>query len=483
MAIESISKILGSGSGIDIGALVTSLVDAQYGFKQQEIAQREQKLEAQISGVSQLRSAITSFDKALKALVSGGTLSTQPVSADPEAVKATLMPGASVKDFNTAVGVVQLASGQASTYNTAMARDQEFRGGSLTIQFDSNRSGAFDNADRSVQVDIVAGDTLETIVGKINATADVGVTASLVNDGSGARLVIKGNGIGADQAFRITGQNSGVVGGGGRKSLADLSLNPTTTTNFTTGVRAQDAIVTMDGARYTRSSNTISDLIPGVKLELLEVTTAPVAISAERATSAMTEGVTNFVDAYNEILGIIREQNDPFTGALRLDTAVETLQRDLARLTTVPLIPAGKPGSPRTLADLGVATQRDGTLTVDSARLSKVLADYPEAVDAIFAAPKTGSTDGISAQLNLIAERIAPSKIQKNKTGLDASAETYDKQLRRLEDERTRATDQAEQMRERLTRQFSGMDARVAAYKSTMSFMENQIKAWNRSDS
>lgn len=479
MAVESITKILGSGSGIDIGALVTSLVDAQFSVKKQEIAKREQALTAQISGISQVRSAITSFDAALKALVGGGTLSTQATSSDPGAVGVSALPGATLSPTEAVVGVVQLASGQASTYNTAMARDQQFRGGTLTIQFDSDKSGAFGGGDRSVAVEIAAGDTLETVVRKINATPDVGVTASLVNDGTGARLVIKG-GIGADQAFRITGANGG--DGAAGQDLGTLDLDPATSANFTTGVRGQDAVVTLDGARYTRNTNTITDLLPGLKLELLATTSAPVTIAAERATAAMTEGVTNFVDAFNEILAVVREQNDPFAGTLRLDNAVETLQRDLAKLTTTDLIPAGKPGAPRTLADLGVATQRDGSLRVDSARLAKALTDFPEAVEAIFAPAKTGSTDGLSAKLSQIAERMAPSRVQANKTGLDASAETYGKQLRRLEDERTRASDQAEQMRERLTRQFSGMDARVAAYKSTMSFMENQIKAWNRSD-
>lgn len=478
MAIESITKILGSGSGIDIGSLVSSLVDAQFAVKAQELARREQALTAQISGVSQLRSAITNFDTALKGLVTGGTLSVQPVSADPASIKVSALSAGNVAKTNTAVGVVQLASAQASTYNTGMVTTQAFRGGTLTFQFDSDKSGGFNGGDRTATVDIATNDTLDTVVQKINA-AGMGVTASTVTDGDKVRLVLKG-GMGADQAFRVTGQDSG-GGGGGRQSLTTLNLDPATTTNFTSGVRAQDAIVTLDGARYTRTSNTITDLLPGLKLELLKVTTAPVGITADRPTTALKEGVTNFVDAYNEILSIVQDQNDPKGGALRFDSATETLNRELARLTTTVLIPAGKPGAPRTLADLGVATQRDGTLKVDSARLTKVLTDFPEAVDAIFAPAKAGSPDGLSAALSKIATRIAPEATKKE--GLNVSADLYAKQMRAVEDARTRATDQAEQMRARLTQQFASMDSRVAAYKSTMTFMENQVKAWNRSDS
>lgn len=474
MAIESIAKTLGSGSGIDIGALVTSLVEAQFAAKNQEIARREEKLDAQISGVSTLKSAITNFDAALKSLTKGGTLATQPISADENSVKVSLLPDATIKDLNASVGVTQLASAQASTYNGVMARDQQFRGGTLTIQRDSDKSGGFSGADSSVQVQIAAGDTLEAVVGKING-ANAGVTASLVTDGDGVRLVVKGQ-VGADQAFRITGANSGLPSGG-RQSLATLSLDPANTTNFTTGARAQDARVTMDGATYTRNSNTITDLIPGLKLELIKVTAAPIRLSAEKPAAALSEGVTNFVDAYNEMLAVVKEQDDPFLGVLRLDNAVDMMRRDLAQLTTKGLIETTKTGAPRTLADLGVATARDGTLSIDSTKLAKAIADFPAEVEAMFSPARAGSNEGLSAALGAIAKRMTD-----RKSGLTVSAETYDKQLRTLEDAKMKASEDAEALRERLTRQFSTMDARTAAYKSTQTFLDNQIKAWNRSD-
>ncbi|PAX07927.1 flagellar filament capping protein FliD [Sphingomonas lenta] len=491
MAVESITKVLGSGSGIDLGALVTSLVDAQFSVKTKEFTRREEKLEAQISGISTIRSAITGFNSALKALVSGGSLATQPISANPNAVAVSTLPGATLKDMETAVGVVQLASAQASTTNKSYAAATTFKEGTLKISFTGAGTEA---APQEVTLTIAPGRTLQNVADQINADAGLAgrLTATLVADGAGSRLVLKSSD-GADKAFTVQATDTpnraptlfdpGYVNNGEtlRGFTVDTGVTPSSEGAYT-GVRGQDAIVTLEGVQYRRPSNTITDLVPGIKLELLSATTAPVEISAKRASSSLSEGVTNFVDAYNEMLGIVRDQNDPFTGALRMDGAVEALQRDLARLTTAALIPEGRAGAPRTLADLGVATQRDGSLVVDSARLAKALADYPEAVEAIFAPPRTGSTDGLSAQLNLIAERVAPTKAIGFRTGLDASAQTYGQQKTRLEQERERATEQAEQMRERLTRQFSGMDARVAAYKSTMTFMENQIKAWNRSD-
>ncbi len=93
MAVESITKTLGSGSGIDLKALVASLVDAQYAAKTAQITAKADTLTAQISGVAKLKSAITGFDSALKSLVKGGTLATQPTSSNVGVLGVSLIAG------------------------------------------------------------------------------------------------------------------------------------------------------------------------------------------------------------------------------------------------------------------------------------------------------------------------------------------------------------------------------------------------------
>lgn len=479
MAIESIAKTLGAGSGIDIGALTTSLVDAQFAAKNKLFEQREEKLAAQISGVAKLKSAITGFDQALKTLIKGGTLRTRPVSADPAAIKASPLPGSAVADQQVSVTVTQLASPQASTTNDPVARDAAFRPGTLTLRFgrdevdaDGNVTG-FTPGDSAVTIDITAADaTLEGIATKINA-ANAGVTAALVNDGAGARLTIKGAS-GEAQAFEITGADSDPLGEG--RSLATLDVGRTSTTT-TTGTRARDAVVTMDGARFTRATNAVTDLIPGVKLELLKTTAAPVALTSAKPTAELTAAITDFVDTYNEMLTLLKEQNDPFSGALRTDTAVAGLSRSLARLTTTQLLPVSVEGAPRMLADLGVSTARDGRLSVDAARLAGVMTKFPGAVEEMFAEGATAASNGLSAALGAIAKRMTDKS-----AGLDASAATYAKQKANLAEAKAKSAEQATAYKDRLTRQFATMDARTAAYKSTQTFLDNQIKAWNRSD-
>ena len=493
MAIESIAKTLGSGSGIDISALVTSLVDAQFAAKNAEFARREEKLGAQISGVSALKSAITNFDAALKSLTGGGTLATSPVSADPSSIKVSLLPDATVKNLNAAVAVTQLASAQASTTNKSYDAAVLFKEGTITIGFTKAGPDAAAQP-KDVTLAIAAGRTLQQVADQINGSGQLGgrVTAALVKDGAGSRLVLK-TVEGADKAFTVTATDrpnraatvvppSPAYTNNG-ETLDGFDVDPGVTAGGTgafTGVAARDAILTMDGAQYTRGGNTVTDLIPGLKLELLKVTAAPVGLSSSKPTAALSEATTNFVATYNEMLAVIKEQNDPFTGVLKTDTGVSFLQRSLARLTTDVLVDTGVAGAPRTLADLGVRTSRDGTLSVDAARLTKVVADYPAAVEAMFAQATGPASRGLSAALSAITKRVT----DKNDEAalFNSSTATYTKQLDSLSRAKEKAAEQADALRERLTRQFATMDARTAAYKSTQSFLDNQIKAWNRSD-
>lgn len=479
MAIESIAKTLGAGSGIDVGALVTSLVEAQFAGKTQALTEKSEKLEAQISGVAKLKSAIAGFNTALKSLVSGGSLASTLASSNETAVKASFVTGTTPRDLSASITVNQLASAQVSTTNTAVAANTAFKTGTLTLRMgrdvvDANGNvTGFTASGSAISISIGSGDaTVAGVAAKINA-AGAGVTAKVITDANGQRLSISGAS-GAAQAFEIS-TSDGVFSSG--QSLSAFAVSRTSTTT-TTATRARDAVVTMDGVQYTRTTNSVTDLIDGVKLDLAGTTTAPASITTTKPTGALTDAVNNFVATYNEMLSLLKEENDPVNGALRSDNAVRTLSAELKRLSTVSLAPASVAGAPRTLADLGVATARDGTLSVDPTRLSKALATYPAQVEAMFA-ERTGTTEaGLSKALSAIADRMASSV-----TGLGASAATYTRQKAALAQTQAKLDDAEEALRARLTKQYAAMDARTSAYKATMAFMDNQIKAWNRSDS
>src|SRR4051812_25882158 len=126
MAIESIAKTLGTGSGIDIKSLVGQLVDASFANKNASLTAKEDKLTAQISKASEIKSSISDFASALSQLTAGGTLATQPTSSNTGTVKATRLPGATLAGINASIEVRQIAQGQ-------VASTAAFAGGASTV--------------------------------------------------------------------------------------------------------------------------------------------------------------------------------------------------------------------------------------------------------------------------------------------------------------------------------------------------------------
>lgn len=465
---SSVLTTLGTGSGIDTASLVSSLVQAQFDVKNRQLTAKADALTTQISAVAKLKSGITGFDAALRTLAKSGSLSTQPTSSNA-AIRASASPGATIAALSGTLRVDQLAAAQAATTNTPVARGAAFRTGSLSLQFGTDGAGGFTaGSTAAITIDITAADTtLDGIAAKINA-AKAGVTASVVDDGSGARLTIKGA-TGAAQAFELTGTDSDPNATG--MSLSGLSVGRNAT-GTTIGTTAADAVLTLDGATFQRSSNTVSDLIAGVKLELSG--TGTTTLGSSTPTDALSQAVGNFVETYNQLQAIVRDDVNPVNGVLKTDTTVASMARSLGRLTTSVLNASAAPGAPRTLADLGVTTNRDGTLSLDQAKLDKILASQPGAIEKMFAYGSGRATDGVSGALGAIVAQVTS-----RTAGLDVSTTRYTKSRSDITDQQTKATDAADQMKTRLTAQFAKMDAIVAQYKSTQSFLKSQVDAWN----
>ena len=468
-ATTSITTTLGVGSGIDVTGLVQSLVDNSFAVKNKQLTTKADALTARISGLAKLKSGITGFDSALKSLVSGGTLATQPSSSNAGVVSVSALAGAKIGKLSANLRVETLAAAQAATSTTAVSTTAGFPAGTLAITMGSTTPASPPTA----TITVAQGATLDQIAAQINGQA-VGITATVIGDGNGARLSLKGA-TGASQAFAIRATDDAAPAAGD-PSLTSLAVNDGAG-GMDVGSTATDAVVYLDGARFTRSSNTINNLLTGVRLDLKSTSPTAVTLGSAPPTSALSQAVGDFVETYNQLQAVIKEQIDPATGVLKTDTAVSQMARSLATLTTTQLT-SDISGAPNKLADIGIGTNRDGTLAIDSVRLSKVMATYPAAVEAIFASGTGASGGGLSAALSAIATRVT------DKTyGIDASTSRYTKQQTVIADQQTKATSDAATMKTRMTQQFGLMDAKVAAYKSTQTFLDNQIKAWNKSDS
>ena len=467
-ATQQLLSSLGTGSGVDTDTLVSSLVKAEFAAKNDALIAKAAQLTTQISGVSSLKSAVAGFASALQTLSTGGALSTQPVSSNTGVLTAAALPGAKLAGLASSIQVSRLAAAQ--TARTADGHAFSRRGaaqftGTLTLSVGTpDANGAINDA-AAATLSFPQSATLDQVAGAINAAAK-GVSASVVTDANGAAyLSLKGQ-EGAAHAFTLTTD--------GDPSLADLAVGAgasgTTITNS-----AADAALSVDGIAVTRGANTIADLVAGVKLQLTGVSADPVALTATAPTATLSQAVTNFVDTYNQMLSTVTGLTDPKTGALKDDSAAQTLLRSLKGLTGTPVLTgaAVEPGGPTRLSELGVATNRDGTLRVDTATLTRQLARFPASAEAMFAYAQ-GSTDGLPAALNSIATRAASTI-----TGLGASATRYAKAQTDVSDQQDKLSTRSDAEKTRLTQQFAGMNAKVAAYKSTQTFLKNQVDAWN----
>lgn len=466
---DSIAVTLGAGSGIDTRALVSSLVEAQFAGKTQTLTARKETLSAQISALSQMRSNLTGFSTALTTLVSGGSLSTQPVSSNGAVLGVSLLPGASISGLSAGVEVRQLATSQVVTSGAVVDKAAAFGKGTLTITLGSmaytdDTPTGFTPKAGATPVVVTIGDAQNSLAGIASAinAAKAGVTATVITDATGSRISIKGQ-TGAEQAFTIDAVEDGAAPG-----LSALAFN-TTTQPMTLTRTSEDAIVALDGVEVRRPSNTISDLLTGVKLDLIKAAPGQtVDITSSPPTAALGQAMSDIVDTYNQLIGIAKAETQSATGVLRSDNGVREFMRLMRELTSRDLNAAGGADEPKTLAQLGVKTNRDGTLALDPATLQKALSEAGPAVEKM-----------LTVSLGSALRQISLSLTGKG-GALSASEAGYTRQQKQIADQEAKIETATEALRERLTKVYSSMDARVSAYKSTMSFMEQQIKSWTR---
>ncbi|RSX13770.1 hypothetical protein CA227_07625 [Sphingomonas koreensis] len=267
VAIESIPKTLGGASGIDTAALVKELVEKQFEYRNARLKKREETLTAQISGAATHKSNITSFANAVAGLARGGTLATQPTSSNTSILNVSRLSGANLTTLNARIEVRQLAASQTAHAAPVADKAAAIGQGKLTLTLGtgtvSNGAMTGFTPGTATPVDITIDATnssLEGIANAINA-ANAGVSASILTDAAGSRLVVKGA-TGVDRAFTLTATETP-----GQEGLAALNIG-VGATGTTIGSAAADALVAIDGVQLKRESNTINDLIPGVKIDL-----------------------------------------------------------------------------------------------------------------------------------------------------------------------------------------------------------------------
>jgi flagellar hook-associated protein 2 len=392
---------LGVGSGLDIASIVEQLVASEAVPKETLLNAREAELQAELSAVGTFKAALSSFQDTFSSL-STATAFRQATAASSDSGVFTASASGEAIPGSYSIEVTDLAQAHklaskafTNTTDTVGTGDLTFRFGT----YDSDLNTFTANPERTIESITIDGtnNSLEGIRDAINA-ADIGVSASIVNDGSGYRLMFKSDSTGADNSIEITVNDTGDGNHLNDSGLSQLAFDPTaagvgTGKNLTQTSAAQDASFSIDGLLMTRSTNDVTGAIEGVNLTLKgETSGTPALLTVSAITSTASNNVQAFVNAYNELETSLDQltgynATTDQAGALLGDSLVNGALNGIRNLITGSI--TGLSGQYTSLAQLGISFQADGSLELDASTLNQALEDDPDAVARVFAAVGT----------------------------------------------------------------------------------------------
>lgn len=458
---SSIIPSTGLGSGLNITEIVTALVKSDTAAKQAQITRQTSNNTAYISGVGALRSALTAFTTAMTKLNDKTTPSFNAFaasSASESIVKATASNTAVAGTYN--VEVKNLATG-------SKVASQAFATGATTAIPEGDLVINQDGKDYTVKVG--AGATLQSVRDQINKELGAnGLSANIITGADGARLVLGSTTTGAETDISV----SGIVGLeiDGTKSMADNGAG------YITAV-AKDAVVMIDGLEVTSATNTISDAVSGIKLELTGASAAGVTTKVTVAANndGLKTSIQSFVDAYNTLQKAITSLTSTSTdddgntvlGSLTNDPTTRSLLRDVRSV----LSEVGAGDQLTTLSQLGINTQKDGTLEFNSTKFTAAMNDKKLGgeVQNLF----TG-TDGLFERMN---KAIDPYN------GVDGSLATrkasLDKVAKNLSDQQAALDRRTDSLTESLTKKYVALDTALGKMKAQADQITSIFEAIN----
>ncbi|WP_449473813.1 flagellar filament capping protein FliD [Sphingobium chungangianum] len=462
---SSISTALGIGSGIDTGALVTSLVSAARDPKQKQITDRQSTNNARISALASASSSLDTFANALNSLLAGTGFAGSPASNDPSIAAVSLLPGG-VPKLPAQLQVQQLASAQtiASAPVSGATAATVLGAGSFSLTVGSGAA---------VPITLGAGATYADLAAAINA-AGTSVSASVISDNQGTRLVMKGA-TGDANSFTFTNTSSPA------NAALDAFTWDGATGGMTRQVQAKDSIILLDGVEQHYSSNTIDTAIANLRIDLNKAAPGTnVTLASTEPTTSMRDLMVEFVDAYNTLMKALNTAtaaggNSSSAGALNGEASIRDMKRQLSQMTSAVLAPTG---TYTTLSSIGVSTNRDGTLKLDTAALDKALLADPAGITQMLnPAVKSDTKPGLAGLMDSVRD-----KIQQTDGPLAAAKSKYEKLGEALTEQLEKLNDQMTDYQAQLSKVYSAMDKRLAAFKATQNYLEQQVAMWTKSD-
>jgi flagellar hook-associated protein 2 len=456
----------GQGSGLDIDAIVEALVDSQTAAKQNQITNQTEQQNAELSAIGTLKSALNEFQASVATLnTSSSFAGLTATSSDEAVVTATAESGATASSYSLTVTSLATSSKVATQY---VDEDTSYSSGTLTLS----------QGDNTYTIQVAEGDSLSDVRDSINAqTSSTGISANIVSDSTGSRLVLSSTTTGADTDISVTASND---------SLSSLAIDGTAAYSSDTGgylTLASDAVYTLDGLSMTSSSNTIDSAVSGMSFTLTGTGSSTVTVGTD--TETLTANIESFVEAYNTLIEAINsltkvtsttttddEGNTTTTtegGELTGDSTVRALQRSLQNVLGSA---SNEGGSLQVLSQLGIYTEADGTLSIDSTKLSEGVTTYAGELEGFF----TGE-DGL---LSSVYDAVEP--YTKSGGLLDQREDTIDGNLESLQEQQDALDIRIEKLTDMYYDKYNAMDALVASLNTTSDSVMTTLNSMNNSD-
>ena len=443
MATSSIVNTLGAGSGIDVKSLAQSLVDAEKTPKKERIEAKIAKSEAKITGYGAVKFALTELKTALGKLNDASDFSSiLPSNTQPAAFGVTASSTAEAGSYS--IEVLQTALAQRTASSNFADRGTALNGGAaftLDLSIGGVSKGAIN----------VTTATPAGMVSAING-AKLGVTAQLINTGSGYNVVVTGQ-TGAAQNFSLTSNKGAGVAVPGVAFATPLQT-------------ATDARFKINGLEVSRGSNTVSDVIDGVTIDLFANTTGAARLDLNRDTASIKGNIKGLVTAYNEfeetlkILGDRASEVEDFGGVLAGESLLQSVKTQVRNLLTDT---STTPGTTiRAARDVGLSIDRFGKLTLDEAKLDSALQNNFAEVSTMFSAGTNNQSIYSPAPAGLAGSAINSIEKMLLSTGLiDTQSKSATAQIAKHKEEMTVLEDRMEKLMTRYMSQFSVMESIV----------------------
>ena len=397
MAVDYLSALNSSGSGLNVTQIVDSLVAAEIEPQRELISKSQNKTELEISELATIKSNLNSFKNVLNGLSFDGVFSIESGSETGFEITQSGNLNEAV-EFDANLKVNQIAQRQTLAFSGYTSETEEIGDISLTISFGelSNTNVFTPDAARTTHSVTLAGSNLSELA---EALSDLdGVNAEVVKVSEGNFALAVYSDFGQQNALSISSNISNISA----VSQSDYDLRQT--------VAAQDSIIELNGITINRATNTLKDVINGVTISLNEITGTSTSISGKFSADLAKEKFSEFVNYINETKQFLsnltkRDNNGSGDNIFAADANIKSILSQFNNLTRSPI--SGFGTNDYYLSELGVMTNRDGTLALDEEKFNNFFDNNRSQFVGISSSQIHSSDLNLSVQVSNIANQKA----------------------------------------------------------------------------